>query len=94
MARRKFLTTTEGQALPPTAFRIAACTVPFRTRIPRMERHRLPLFPLIRCPELAGLNFTLPVAVILMRFFNPLCVFIFGILIQTSNRPTDRNRTV
>jgi hypothetical protein len=28
---------------------------------------------------LAGLNLTLPVAVILMRFFSPLWVFIFGI---------------
>ena len=44
-----------------------------------MERHRLPLLPLIRCPELAGLNLTLPVAVILTRFFSPLWVFIFGI---------------
>lgn len=52
----------------------------------RSDRQRLPDFPLIRCPELRLLYFTLPFAVILTRFFRPLWVFIFGIaviLIQT-----------
>lgn len=44
----------------------------------RNFRRRAPLFPLIRCPVLGALNSTLPRAEILIRFFSPLCVFIFG----------------
>ena len=46
---------------------------------PEIRLRRLAFFLLIRCPPQLRLCITLPEAVILTLFFNPLWVFCFGI---------------
>lgn len=74
---------------PPRAILIRFSSADFNIDGLRNPRRRSPLFPLIRCPELARLWRTFPVAVIFTRFFKPLCVFILGIFVhRNSGGPT------
>jgi len=53
----------------------------------------LALLPLIRCPPPERLCLSLPEAVILTRFFNPLWVFCLGIRCIRKKRPTNNQDT-